>query len=75
MHRMALFRLSTQIKNQTDAFMKGFHVIINPSLIKCFSPEELQKLISGDQVDIDIDDLRLVFLPLLKTCIIYYRGR
>lgn len=55
---MALFRLSTQVKKQTDAFIRGFHFLIDPSLIKCFSSEELQKLISGDQADINVDDLR-----------------
>jgi ubiquitin-protein ligase E3 B len=57
-HRMALFKLSTQIKKQIDAFTKGFHYLINPAHIKCFSPQELQKLISGDQADIDVNDLR-----------------
>ena len=61
-HRMALFRMSTQLKKQTDAFIRGFHFLIDPSLIHCFSFQELQKLISGDQVDIDVDDLRFVFI-------------
>lgn len=64
-HRMALFRLSTQIKEQTDAFIRGFHCLINPSLIKYFSAEELQKIVSGDQADIDVDDLRWVFNAIL----------
>ena len=55
---MALFRMSTQIKEQMKAFVKGFHSLIDPWLIQCFSPNELQKLISGDQRDIDVDDLR-----------------
>ena len=55
---MALFRMSTQIKKQTDAFIKGFNFLIDPSLIQCFSAQELQKLISGDQADIDVEDLR-----------------
>ena len=59
---MALFKLSTQIKKQTDAFMKGFHSLIDPSFIEIFSPEELQKLISGDEVDIDVEDLRCAIL-------------
>ena len=59
-HRMALFRLSTQIKEQTNAFIKGFHSLINPSLIKYFSAEEFQRIISGDQADVDVDDLRWV---------------
>ena len=57
---MALFKLSTQIKEQTDAFARGFHSLIEPSLIQCFSSLELQRLISGDETDIDIDELRYV---------------
>lgn len=66
-HRMALFRMSTQIKKQTDAFTRGFHFLIDPSLIQCFSPQELQKLISGDQTDIDVDDLRFASVLVFKN--------
>lgn len=64
---MALFRMSTQIKKQTDAFTRGFHFLIDPSLIQCFSPQELQKLISGDQTDIDVDDLRFASVLVFKN--------
>ena len=66
---MALFRLSTQVKKQTDAFIKGFHFLIDPLLIQCFSSQELQKLISGDQSDIDVDDLRLAVVNSIRVSI------
>ena len=55
---MALFKLSTQIKEQINSFVSGFHSLVEPSLIQCFSSLELQKLISGDETDVDVDDLR-----------------
>lgn len=57
-HRMAMFKLLTQVKKQTAAFIEGFHSLVEPSLIEYFSPQELQRLISGDDTDIDVDDLR-----------------
>ncbi len=60
MHRMAHFRMRTQLKQQSTAFIQGFHSIINTAWISCFSPGELQRLISGDQVELDVDDLRSV---------------
>lgn len=55
---MANFRMRTQIHQQTCAFLQGFKSIINPNWLSLFSARELQKLISGDTVDIDLDDLR-----------------
>jgi len=40
--------------NQIDAFLEGFHDIISPSLIRIFSEQELELLISG-LPDIDVD--------------------
>ncbi len=57
-HRMAHFMLYTQLKQQSIAFLKGFHSVISPSWIGTFSPTELQSIISGEQVDFDVDDLR-----------------
>jgi ubiquitin-protein ligase E3 B len=48
----------TQIKEQTQAFIKGFRSIVNPEWLSMFSTPELQKLISGDTTDIDLEDLR-----------------
>ncbi|XP_045532186.1 ubiquitin-protein ligase E3B [Pieris brassicae] len=57
-HLMAHFRMHTQIKDQTNAFIKGFRAIINPEWLSLFSTPELQRLISGDNVPLDLRDLR-----------------
>ncbi|XP_066590975.1 ubiquitin-protein ligase E3B [Prorops nasuta] len=57
-HMMAHFRMHTQIKDQTAAFIKGFRSIINPEWLSLFSTPELQRLISGDNVPLDLRDLR-----------------
>ncbi|XP_072380057.1 ubiquitin-protein ligase E3B [Diabrotica undecimpunctata] len=65
-HLMAHFRMHLQIKDQTAAFIKGFRSIINPDWLTLFSTPELQRLISGDNVPLDLKDLR-------KNCQ-YYGG-
>lgn len=57
-HLMAHFRMHTQIKDQTSAFIRGFRSIINPEWLSLFSTPELQRLISGDNVPLDMSDLR-----------------
>lgn len=57
-HLMAHFRMHVQIKDQTAAFIKGFRSIINPDWLALFSTPELQRLISGDNVPLDLRDLR-----------------
>ncbi|XP_014255272.1 ubiquitin-protein ligase E3B isoform X1 [Cimex lectularius] len=57
-HLMAHFRMHTQIKEQTAAFIKGFRSIINLDWLALFSTPELQRLIAGDNVPLDIVDLR-----------------
>ncbi|XP_011307352.1 ubiquitin-protein ligase E3B [Fopius arisanus] len=57
-HHMAHFRMHRQIKDQTAAFIKGFKSIINPEWLSLFSTPELQRLISGDNVPLDLRDLR-----------------
>lgn len=57
-HLMAHFRMHTQIKDQTNAFIKGFRTIINTEWLSLFSTPELQRLISGDNVPLDLRDLR-----------------
>ncbi|WFD30722.1 HECT-type E3 ubiquitin transferase [Malassezia sp. CBS 17886] len=47
-------RLTNSIKSQFDAFLQGFSEIIPPSLVKIFSEQELELLISG-LPDIDVD--------------------
>ncbi|KAM0725175.1 Ubiquitin-protein ligase E3B [Formica fusca] len=57
-HHMAHYRMYHQIKEQTTAFIKGFRSIINPEWLSLFSTPELQRLISGDNVPLDLRDLR-----------------
>lgn len=58
MHRVANYRMNTQIKQQTEAFLSGFSEIVSPHYIRLFSHEEVQLLISGKSGKIDLDDLR-----------------
>jgi len=57
-HLMARFRMYTQIKDQLQAFTRGFRALLNTTWLQLFSAPELQKLISGDTEDIDLEDLR-----------------
>uniref|UniRef100_A0A915K9A7 Ubiquitin-protein ligase E3B n=1 Tax=Romanomermis culicivorax TaxID=13658 RepID=A0A915K9A7_ROMCU len=57
-HLMAHFRLYVQIKDQLNAFVRGFRSLINPEWLMLFSAPELQTLISGDNEDIDLKDLK-----------------
>ncbi|KAL0272582.1 UNVERIFIED_CONTAM: hypothetical protein PYX00_005501 [Menopon gallinae] len=57
-HLVAHFRMHTQIKDQAAAFIQGFRSIINPEWLNLFSTPELQRLISGDDVPLDLKDLR-----------------
>ncbi len=47
-----------QLKCQTSAFLHGFRSVINPRWLRSFSPSEVQRLISGDNVRLNIDDLK-----------------
>ncbi|KAF8758370.1 HECT protein [Rhizoctonia solani] len=55
---VAHYRLKTQIRKQTDAFMEGLADIIDAKWIRMFDQRELQMLIGGTPDAIDIDDLR-----------------
>ncbi|KAG9509732.1 Ubiquitin-protein ligase E3B, partial [Fragariocoptes setiger] len=57
-HLVAHFRMHTQIHEQTAAFIRGFRSIINPEWLSMFSTPEFQRLISGDNTPIDLNDLR-----------------
>ncbi|KAK0535588.1 E3 ubiquitin-protein ligase tom1 [Tilletia horrida] len=47
-------RLTQSIRSQIDAFLEGFHDIIPPELVRIFTEQELELLISG-LPDIDVD--------------------
>ncbi|XP_037044995.1 ubiquitin-protein ligase E3B [Bradysia coprophila] len=57
-HYMAYFRMHTQIREQTAAFIRGFRSIVIPDWLLLFSTPELQRLISGDTAPLDLKDLR-----------------
>lgn len=58
-NRMAAFRLQSQSKRQTNAFLRGLGDIIQPSWLSMFNQTELQTLIGGAQGStIDVEDLR-----------------
>jgi ubiquitin-protein ligase E3 B len=57
-HRVAQFHMCTQLQHQTKAFVRGFHSIVNPEWLGYFSPREIQQLISGDTVELDMEDLK-----------------
>ncbi|KAF9303600.1 Ubiquitin-protein ligase E3B [Mortierella antarctica] len=52
------YRLNRQIQEQSRAFIDGFRSIIPLSWISIFSPQELHRVIAGDDVDFDVQDLR-----------------
>ena len=62
---MARFRLHTQIKEQSAAFIRGFRSIISPDWLDIFSGPELQRLISGNTGTVDLTDLRWESLFLM----------
>ncbi|XP_043191371.1 ubiquitin-protein ligase E3B-like [Amphibalanus amphitrite] len=57
-YHLAHFRMQTQIKEQTAAFIRGFRALVRPEWLQMFSPPELQRLIAGDNVDLDVRELR-----------------
>ncbi|KAI9319767.1 hypothetical protein BX666DRAFT_1916034 [Dichotomocladium elegans] len=57
-YRMADYKLNQQIREQTQAFIRGFRAIIPEGWVKVFSPPELQRVISGEDKDFDVVDLR-----------------
>lgn len=63
---MARFKMHTQIKEQTRAFIQGFRSIVNYDWLRMFSTPEVQKLISGDTVDIDLSDLRYIRTSMIN---------
>ncbi|ORZ03623.1 hypothetical protein BCR43DRAFT_483669 [Syncephalastrum racemosum] len=57
-YRMADYKLNQQGREQTRAFVQGFRSVISGNWIKMFSPPELQRVISGEDKDFDVSDLR-----------------
>ncbi|KAF3482961.1 IQ and HECT domain-containing protein [Arthroderma uncinatum] len=55
---IARHRLQLQPYLQTNAFLQGLGQIIQPSWLSMFNQGELQRLVGGDAIEIDVDDLR-----------------
>ncbi|KAI1827354.1 hypothetical protein F4861DRAFT_493858 [Xylaria intraflava] len=55
---VANHRLIAQQYRQTRAFLCGLGTIINPAWLCMFNQTELQRLIGGDNSEIDVEDLR-----------------
>ncbi|KAI9889688.1 MAG: hypothetical protein M1814_005089 [Vezdaea aestivalis] len=55
---VARYRLQIQPVVQTNAFLKGLGMIIQPSWLAMFNQNELQTLVSGTASEIDVADLR-----------------
>eukprot|EP00795_Rhopilema_esculentum_P004622 gene4622-20896_t len=57
-HLMADYRLNKQIRAQCNAFRAGLSDVINIEWLQMFGHRELQVLISGAPVPVDLEDLR-----------------
>jgi len=56
--RVSHYRLTKQIKHQSDAFFEGLSDMIDPKWLRMFNQQELQVLLGGVNTPIDIEDLR-----------------
>ena len=57
-HLVADYRLNQQIAIQTKAVLSGMHAVVPQGWLRLFNRPELQRLIGGDDVAVDITDLR-----------------
>ena len=55
---MSHYRLTKQIRLQSDAFFDGLSELVDPKWIRMFNQQELQVLIGGVNAPIDLADLR-----------------
>lgn len=55
---LSRYKLQTQSSRQTNAFLKGLSMMIQPSWLSMFNQTELQTLIGGASAEIDVQDLR-----------------
>ncbi|KAK4176829.1 hypothetical protein QBC36DRAFT_4002 [Triangularia setosa] len=56
--QVAKYRLNVQPYAQTQAFLRGLKMVIEPGWLSMFNQNELQRLVGGDSGAIDVDDLR-----------------
>ncbi|CEG80848.1 hypothetical protein RMATCC62417_15119 [Rhizopus microsporus] len=55
---LADYKLNQRAKEQTRAFIRGFRTVVSENWIKLFTPPELQRVLSGEDKEFDISDLR-----------------
>merc|ERR1712039_571439 len=51
-------KLNSELKGPLDAFLTGFLRLVDERWLRLFGEEELQQVISGSAIGIDIEDLR-----------------
>lgn len=56
-HYVVDFKLNKQFSKQCAAFVMGFREVISPRWLSLFDARELNILIAGDIVNVDIDDM------------------
>lgn len=56
--RVVRYRLQAQPRQVSNAFLRGLSQIISPMWLAMFNQRELQKLVGGDNSELDIVDLR-----------------
>ncbi len=56
--KLTEFKMKKEIKQELEAFLKGFHLIIPSSWLILSSPSELQSLISGDAI-LNVEEMKL----------------
>lgn len=57
-HKLANYKLNTQIKKQCLAFREGLDSVVPILWLRMFNHKELQIIISGGNQQINIDDFR-----------------
>ncbi|KAI9496944.1 hypothetical protein BDB00DRAFT_806117 [Zychaea mexicana] len=57
-YRVANYRLNIQIAKQSRAFFRGLSTIVDVKWLRMFNQTELQVLLGGASVPIDLEDLR-----------------
>ncbi|XP_057535793.1 E3 ubiquitin-protein ligase UPL7 [Amaranthus tricolor] len=57
-HAMADYKLNRQMLPLSNAFFRGLTDLISPSWLKLFNASEFNQLLSGGNIDINVDDLR-----------------
>ena len=56
-HLVAHYKLNVQLQHQFAAFRQGLSGVVPLAWLRLFSQGELQVLISGAEVPVDVDDL------------------